>query len=82
MSADAVYFYFGVRFTVASEQELNALEEGTDQRLVVSRTEKLDAILGRVTDGEDYFLLIGYRLGTLGVENAPSVEFSEEQLLG
>jgi hypothetical protein len=69
MGADAFHVFFGVRHLIQSEQELAALEDRTDTRLVAARKARLNTCFGRATDGTSHLLLIGYDLGTFGVEN-------------
>jgi hypothetical protein len=70
MSADKVIVFYGIRLQVPRDDEVMtaALEARTDPRLVVARAAKLDAWWGRLTDGEDYHLLTGRKIGVFGVE--------------
>ena len=78
MSADAFVAFYGVRYTL-SEDECEAVEQRTDPRVTAARRTRLDSHLGRLTDGDPYYLLIGTSLGVFGVENqsARSVETTE-----
>ncbi len=40
----------------------------TDPRCQLAKTENLETVFDRLTNGEDYFLYIGKKLGRLGVE--------------
>lgn len=78
MGADAFIALYGLRYTLAGD-EAEAIEEGSDARVVAARRAKLQTHFGRLTDGEPHFLLIGTRLGVFGSENesARSVDASE-----
>ena len=56
------------------EDTLDALEKRTDSRLKNARRHGLHVYWGRPTDGEDYFLYVGHRIGWLGVQNDIHVE--------
>ena len=71
MGADAFVAFYGVRYTL-SEDECDAVERRTDPRVTVARRTRLDSHLGRLTDGEPHYLLIGTSLGIFGVENETS----------
>src|SRR5690349_9026968 len=49
MSADAFIVYFGVRYAVESEEELDRLERRNDPRLESARKSRLKTFLGRAT---------------------------------
>jgi len=68
MGADAFVAFYGVRY-VLTDDEVEAVETNHDRRVRAARGAKLHTYMGRLTDGEPYFLLIGMRLGILGVEN-------------
>jgi len=68
MGADTFIAFFGLRCSVANS-EIDAVENNEDQRIVVAHRARLQTYFGRLTDGEDYFLFIGTRLGVFGLEN-------------
>src|SRR5687768_14667599 len=68
LGADAFIVFYGLRYTL-SDGELDAAEQRTDHRVIAARRVKLQTYLGRLTDGEPHFLLVGTRLGVFGVEN-------------
>jgi hypothetical protein len=82
MGADIVYAFFGVRYQIESDDELEQLETGEDPRLKAARKAKLQFCLARMTDGEPHFLLIGTKIGAFGVEGASAAELSEPELAG
>lgn len=79
MSADAFIAFYGVRFDL-SEDELEAVEERSDPRIAAARSQKLQTHLGRLTDGESHFLLIGTKLAILGIEHDASRTISDGEL--
>ena len=81
MGADAFYVFYGVRFSVASERELQALETGSDARAKAARAAKLRICFDRLTDGAPYFLLIGHELGTFGAESLSDASFAKDELI-
>jgi hypothetical protein len=80
MGADAFIVYFGIRYTVESEDELDRLERRDDPRLVAARKARLKTYFGRATEGEDHCLLVGSELGQFGVEAKMEAELTEEEL--
>src|SRR6266436_9114232 len=78
MGADAVVIFYGVRITIADE-DLEACEEESHEVVRLAHDADLDTYLGRLTDGELYFLLIGKRLAVLGVENDTERAFSDAE---
>ncbi|KLU03468.1 hypothetical protein RISK_004472 [Rhodopirellula islandica] len=70
MGADAFLVFYGVRETVADDDAaIEALEEGDHPLLSLPRTCGLDSWWGRLTDGSEYHILLGKRVGVFGVEN-------------
>jgi hypothetical protein len=80
VGADAFYVFFGVRFVVQSDVELERLEMGEDVRLTTARRAHLQTCLDRPTDGEKHFLLVGSRIGTFGVEGQASAELTGAEM--
>ena len=68
MGADAFIGFYGIEEAIPIDADMSALEERTDDRIVRARRCKLDTWFGRITDGRDYFLLIGKKLADLGAE--------------
>jgi len=81
MGADSVYFYYGVRRTIpaADEEQIERLEEDRHPICNLAYEHKLQFAWGRLTDGDDYFLLIGRELGCFGVEGRPEEAISDAQ---
>ena len=71
--------YFGLRYTLPPEADVESLETGEDPRLRAAKKGRLKVWWGRLTDGEYYFLLIGAELGRFGAEAslARSVQLEE-----
>lgn len=80
MGSDFFYVFFGVRYQVNSEEDIEQLETGANPRLRAAKKVKLQSCFDRLTDGEPHFLLIGTKIGTFGVEGAASAELSEAEL--
>jgi hypothetical protein len=68
MGADAFISFYGIEESVPADSDMTALEDRTDERIVRARNNRLDTWVGRITDGRDYFLLIGKKLADIGVE--------------
>lgn len=68
MGADSFIAFYGLKYMLA-DAELDAIERGTDHRIIGARRAKLQTHFGRPTDGEPYFLLIGTRLAVLGIQS-------------
>ncbi len=81
MGADAFYVFYGIRFSVESDGELDALERNVDPRLKAARAAGLTWCFDRPTDGEPHFLLIGHRLGSFGVEADVEGAIGKQELL-
>src|SRR5262249_20758136 len=82
MGADAFVAFFGVKIALDPDDEetLDAVGSGTDKRCKAAKAVGLQTQGGRMTDGEDYFLLIGRRLGWLGLEHEQYVRIAGEDL--
>jgi hypothetical protein len=82
MGADAFVAFFGIKVTLDPQDEdtLDACGMETDPRCVAAKKAGLETHSGRMTDGEDYFLLIGQRLGLLGLEYEPHVKVAPDRL--
>ena len=57
-----------------------ALRHALDPRLVAARDVRLDSWWGRLTDGADFHLLIGKRLGVFGSENDAEKQMTLQEL--
>ena len=69
MGADAFVVFYGVRQTVPDDDAtLEALEEGDHPLLSLPLGCGLVSWWGRLTDGSDYHILLGKRIGVFGVE--------------
>jgi hypothetical protein len=82
MGADAFIAFYGIKFDLDPDDEggLDACDTGTDARCLKARSAGLETYSGRMTDGEDYFLYIGRRLASLGIEHDQHVTQSVEQV--
>lgn len=82
MGADNFVAFVGIRFLIdpKSEGELEEIERRTDPRIRAARDAGLKTHLGRWTDGEYYFLLIGTELGSFGVEGKDYKGLRSEEL--
>lgn len=81
MGADSVYFYYGVRRTISAddEQEIDKLQDDSHPIFNLAFDHKLHVAWGCLTDGADYFLLIGYEIGRFGVEGIHEQSIAEAQ---
>lgn len=70
MGADAFVAFYGIKIPLDPDDEetLDACGAGTDPRCVAATRVGLQHHSGRMTDGDDYFLYLGIRLGWLGLE--------------
>jgi len=82
MGADSVYFYYGVRRTIApsDEEQVGQLEDDSHPIYNLAFDHKLHVTWGCLTDGADYFMLIGHEIGRFGVEGVAEHAFTEAQL--
>jgi hypothetical protein len=82
MGADAFYVYYGVRRTIPLDDEDQIEQLETDRHPVceLAYRHKLQFAFGRLTDGADYFLLIGRELGCYGVEGSHEQAITDDQL--
>jgi hypothetical protein len=82
MGADAFVAFYGVKIAISrtDQDTLDAFEARTEPRLRDARQHGLHAYWGRLTDGEDYFLYVGHRIGLLGVENDTYVQVPLDKL--
>ena len=70
MGADSFYVYYGVKRSLEPDSsEMELLEQEKHPILDTAFDAKLHVAWGRMTEGEDYFLLIGHQIGCFGVEN-------------
>lgn len=81
MSADSSLVFYGLKFAIADEQELDALEARTHPLQLKAKAAGLDHYWGN-TAVEEYALFIGRRLGLVGVQNKSHVEISPEEMAG
>ncbi len=83
MGADAVIVFYGIREIVPPDDEelLESLDSGTHPLLIAARSVGFDSWWGHFTDGSDYHVLIGKRLGVFGVENDCAASLNSDVLL-
>lgn len=80
MGADSVIAFYGVRYEAGDADEADELEASNDERLRAAKLAKLQIWMGRITDGEPHYLLVGKKLGMLGVEGEVSRDYSAAEL--
>jgi len=80
MGADAFVVFYGIRYEIHDEHEIDAVSENSDPRITAAKQGKLDFYMGRLTDGEPHFLFVGRRLGVFGVQNEMLKVYSAEDL--
>lgn len=81
MGADAFYVYYGVKRSVEPDSsEMELLEREKHPIFDTAFEAKLHATWGRMTEGEDYYLLIGHQIGCFGVENETCRNVSSDEL--
>lgn len=68
MGADCFIVYYGLRWEISDEAEIESLELKTDDRLKSAKKYRLNSCWGVTTDQEKFFLLVGTELGRLGWE--------------
>lgn len=83
MGADSVYFYYGVKRTIAAsdQDQIEQLENEAHPIFNLAFDHKLHVAWGVLTDGADYFMLVGQEIGRFGIEGILEKAFSESQLL-
>lgn len=83
MGADSVYFYYGVRRAIAPDDEgqIGQLEDDSHPIYNLAFDHKLHVAWGCLTDGADYFLLIGHEIGCFGIEGIHERGFNETELV-
>lgn len=81
MGADTFIVFYGVRETVpCDEASIDALDEGDHPLLSLPRTSGLDCWTGRLTDGSDYHILLGKRIGDFGHQGQHEASISADGL--
>lgn len=80
MGADSVIAFYGLRYEIGDADEADALEAPNDARIQAAKLAELHIWTGRITDGEPHHLLIGRKLGMLGVEGEVSRDCSADDL--
>jgi hypothetical protein len=84
MGADSFYLYYGVRRTIPldDEDQIEQLEEDRHPICDLAYKHNLQFTWGCLTDGADYFLLIGRELGCFGVECIHERTMPDNELAG
>ena len=81
MGADAFYVYYGVKRSLeADSPEMDLLEREKHPIFDAAFDAKLHVTWGRMTEGEDYYLLIGHEIGCFGVENQTYRQIPADEL--
>jgi hypothetical protein len=80
--ADSFIAFYGIKIAIdpADEQMREALDSRSGPRCKAAKRAGLQTHWGRLTDGKDYFLYIGHRIGWLGVENDGHVQVPTDKL--
>ena len=83
MGADAVYLYYGVKRKIPlnDRDQIQQLEERTHPFYKLAYKHKLKMTWGRLTDGADYFVLIGQQIGQYGAEGTHEDSISDAQMM-
>lgn len=83
MGADHFIGFYGIKIALDPDDEdvHEACGLGSDARCVRARAAGLQTLMGRMTDGEDYFLFIGQPLASIGVEGDPHVSHAMPHLI-
>ena len=81
MGADAFYVYYGVKRSLQPESsEMDLLEREKHPIFDAAFDAKLHVVWGRMTEGVDYFMLIGHQIGCFGVENDTYCQVPSDEL--
>jgi peptidoglycan/xylan/chitin deacetylase (PgdA/CDA1 family) len=81
MGADAFYVYYGVKRSLEPDSsEMELLEREKHPIFETAFDAKLHVAWGRMTEGEDYFLLIGHQIGCFGVQHETYREIPAEEI--
>jgi hypothetical protein len=82
MGADSMYIYYGVRQTIPKDDDvqISQLENDSHPICDLAYNNTLHFAWGCLTDGADYFLLIGHELGCFGVEGDHERCFDDPRL--
>lgn len=82
MGADAFLGFYGVKIALHPDDEetFEACGVGTDPRCVRARGTGLETWSGRMTEGEDYYLYVGRRVASIGLEAASHTAVSRQSL--
>lgn len=79
MGADAFTGFYGLEENIP-EVEMEKFDVKYDERVARAQRHGLNHHIGRITDGMDYYLLIGRRIVDLGVQVGEQIEYSDAQL--
>ena len=77
MGADSFIVYYGIRWEVSDEAEIESLELKNDSRIKQAKRHKLNSWWGVTTDQEKCFLLVGTELGYFGWEGESNRSISD-----
>ena len=82
MGADSTYIFYGVRYQVSDEAEINQLQTGDDLLIKAARKAGLQSVWGNFdVNGNAYHLLyIGTEIATIGYEGSTEIEISDTKL--
>lgn len=82
MGADSFLAFYGIKIALDpdDEQTLETFETCSAPQCKAAERAGLQTHLGRLTDGEDYFLYVGCRVGWLGLEYDDYVQVTIDEL--
>ena len=82
MGADSTHIFYGVRYQVPDESEIEQLQRGEHILVKAAKKAGLQTYWGKfdVNGGSYYLLYIGREIATVGYEGAIDIELSDTQL--
>lgn len=82
MGADSFVAFYGIKITLDPDDEdlVDAYGADTHPHCHAALAAGLETHTGRLTDGADYFVYLGRRLGRLGLEHDPHVDVPQTAL--
>lgn len=74
--------FYGIKIQLDpnNEEELEACASGSDERCKKARDIGLETYCDRLTDGEDYFIYIGTKIGSLNFESCGHASIETDEL--
>lgn len=83
MGADNFVGFYGIKIPLDAEdeEEQEACATGVDARCIKAHAARLETYMGRMTNGEDYFVYIGTHLTSIGLEGDAHQSFKTHTLV-